>query len=816
MRFLAIFFILFTLLDAKDKEFYYSFIDSNGKQISSKIKESIIKTLDELEDIKQIVYSGELDDALQRLTELKSNNKLSLLNSDILVLYSELALKKPSKKILLETSIELENAINSSLINQEDLLKAYLFLIELKLKVNKVEDARYYAQTVIDIFDDEEAKAKGKIAIGRVFKYQKDYSKASKILYEVLRNTKDINVVSITGNELFDIYLLEDKKDDAKKIMKQLLDVNPSFFSKDFALAEQRADLLLKFDEPLLAVKILESLVQTPNKSDALEKVKFKLANIYMDLYDKTDLYLNLAKQLYKNLTDDYPRSKHFNTYQMNFDEIQMRQRLVLPNVISEKYIQDETMQKKALLQELINNNLDKNFEEVVTREKVYKDIPQEILKRFAFDNIDELLDITYKGLIGQYLEQENCAKLSLVLQDTKPDIFNDLLKRSNKLKDGLIKCSSSSYENYSKLKEILEHFAFNDINASLDTSYINFFKEYLKQEDCEKLNISLKDINYNTFKEIIKDDRLKNGLIKCVTLSYENYTKLKDFLKKFAFSDIDEFLDTLYIRFVKDYLEQEECIKLSYILKDGNYNIFKEIFEDNRLKDGLIRCISGVPSYENYTKLKDILKDEQDLYIYLILEAMALSVDNIEDALYFSSKIEKSGDKNILNKEFLYKYQALKVKNDRRFDKFFLNALKNQELIQANQEEPIIIDFYYDFYLYLSKENKEIEALKILNALYDKQKELNVHIYSPFVELELSRFSKQNEQQEDALNYLEEAFKNARKLKAEDEIRIYYDSLKLYDTLGNKEKKDEYLQKCKDIKVEEDNFYKKMCMSFE
>ncbi len=57
-----------------------------------------------------------------------------------------------------------EVAINSSLIDQEDLLKAYLILIDLKLNINKVEDALYYAQTVIDIFDD-----KGKIKRKNIF-----------------------------------------------------------------------------------------------------------------------------------------------------------------------------------------------------------------------------------------------------------------------------------------------------------------------------------------------------------------------------------------------------------------------------------------------------------------------------------------------------------------------------------------------------------------------------------------------------------------------------------------------------------------------
>ena len=38
-----------------------------------------------------------------------------------------------------------------------------------------------------------------------------------------------------------------------------------------------------------------------------------------------------------------------------------------------------------------------------------------------------------------------------------------------------------------------------------------------------------------------------------------------------------------------------------------------------------------------------------------LILEAMALDVEEIDDALYYSSKIEKSKDKEMLKEEFLY-----------------------------------------------------------------------------------------------------------------------------------------------------------------
>ena len=661
MRFLTIFILLISLLNAKDRDFYYSFIDSNGKQIPTKTKETIINTLNQLDEVKAIALDGKLHEAFEKLKIIKDNNKVSLLNADILILYSELVIKTNSKQHINSTSNELEVAINSSLIDQEDLLKAYLILIDLKLNINKVEDARYYAQTVVDIFDDEEAKAKGKISLAKIFKYQKDYKKASKVIFEVLSDTKDKNIASIAANELFDIYLLEGRKEEASELMRQLLATNPSFYSSDYIVANQRVDLLLKLDMTNFAIDILKNLIITSKKDDILEQTKYKLANLYMKLYDKTDTYLKLAKILYKDIIDNYPKSVNFDNSSMFYDEIKMRQKAILPNEVADKYPDNEAMQNKALLQELINNNFNKKYEDVIKMKKIYQDIPKDVLKRFGYENVDELLDISHLGLI----------------------------------------------------------------------------KEYLKEKD---------------------------------------------------------------------------CIKLSVILKDLKTDIFKDIVNDDSLKQEFISCMREVPSIENYKQIKNIFKDTKDLDIYLILEAMALDVEEIDDALYYSSKIEKSKDKEMLKEEFLYKYQILKIDNNSgNLDRFFKNSLENNDLIEANIEKPIIIDFYYDLYLYLIKEGKEEEAFKILNSLNNKQNEFKAFVYSPFVESELSRLLKKQNNFQDAVNYLVLALEHAKNIKPEDEVKLYYDILTLYDNLGQKEQKEIYLQKCKNVKIEE-NFYKNMC----
>ena len=661
MRFLTIFILLISLLNAKDRDFYYSFIDSNGKQIPTKTKETIINTLNQLDEVKAIALDGKLHEAFEKLKIIKDNNKVSLLNADILILYSELVIKTNSKQHINSTSNELEVAINSSLIDQEDLLKAYLILIDLKLNINKVEDARYYAQTVVDIFDDEEAKAKGKISLAKIFKYQKDYKKASKVIFEVLSDTKDKNIASIAANELFDIYLLEGRKEEASELMRQLLATNPSFYSSDYIVANQRVDLFLKLDMTNFAIDILKNLIITSKKDDILEQTKYKLANLYMKLYDKTDTYLKLAKILYKDIIDNYPKSVNFDNSSMFYDEIKMRQKAILPNEVADKYPDNEAMQNKALLQELINNNFNKKYEDVIKMKKIYQDIPKDVLKRFGYENVDELLDISHLGLI----------------------------------------------------------------------------KEYLKEKD---------------------------------------------------------------------------CIKLSVILKDLKTDIFKDVIDDDSLKDEFINCIREVPSIENYKQFKNIFKDTKDLDVYLILEAMALDVEEIDDALFYSSKIEKSKAKEMLKEEFLYKYQILKIDNNTgKLDRFFKNSLENSYLIEANLEKPIIIDFYYDLYLYLIKEGKEEEAFKILNSLNNKQNEFKAFVYSPFVESELSRLLKKQSNFQDAVNYLVLALEHAKNIKPEDEVKLYYDILTLYDNLGQKEQKEIYLQKCKNVKIEE-NFYKNMC----
>ena len=116
MKLLFVLLTFLTVLNAQ-KDFYYSFIDSNGKQISEETKQTIKDGFDILENIKYLARNDKIDEAFAQIKDLKEKNKLKILTSDIAILYSELVLKKDSKRLLLEASDDLEKAINSSQIS---------------------------------------------------------------------------------------------------------------------------------------------------------------------------------------------------------------------------------------------------------------------------------------------------------------------------------------------------------------------------------------------------------------------------------------------------------------------------------------------------------------------------------------------------------------------------------------------------------------------------------------------------------------------------------------------------------------------------
>ena len=661
MKIFVLFFLLYSFVYAK-KDFYYGFINSSGVQISEQRKQQISDGFDIIQSARILAREGKIDEAYAQIKSFKEKNRLKVLNSDIVLLYSELSLKKQSKRFILDAAKVLEEAINTSQINQYDLSKAYMLLVDLKLESNRAKDAKYFAEIIVNSFADEVTKTYGKISLAKVYKYQQNPTKAIRILYEVLTKTNDKEVATIVADELFDLYIFTGEFEKANDLIAQVLKNNIEFYANDSFLANRKINKLIKAGMPEYAAEILKELLNRTTKEEAIEDFKYKLANTYMLMYDRTNFYLEKAKELYKDILNDYPQGAYFKRSKMYIDEILMRQGTLKTTVVANKYKNSESMQQKALLQELLNDKESKKFDKVLRSQKIYKKISNTIAKRFGYESM----------------------------------------------------------------------------NAIFDEVNIERIKELLAQGKCFELNDALRTSRKSTLTTLIAD----------------NATKYKFF-----------------------------------------------------------ECLIEAPYERAYLQIKDTFNTSRDGNIYLYLERMAFSLGLLDEALDYSAKVEMINSNDLLVKEFLIRYRILKQKGDSlALDKFFSYTSRNLDFIDKNSSNPVIIDFYYDYYFYLIKKQENVKAREVLNKLYEKQKEIKANIYSPFVEMELAKEAETRNKMNESLDYLLEALDNTRRIKPNDEVKIYYDLINLYDSFGNKGKKDEFINRCKAVEGTNESLYKKMC----
>ena len=661
MKFILLILLINTFIFAK-KDFYYSFIDQSGNQISQRQKQKIVDGFDAILNIRQIAKNGNISQAYAEIKALMQLNKINVLNSDIIILYAELSLKRKAKRYIFDGAKILEEAINSSSIHENDLARAYMLLVELKLQSNKVPDAKYFAKIIINNFDNEKTKAYGKIYLSKVYKHTRSYKKSIRILYEILTQTNDVLVATIVADELFDVYVLSGQKDRAYDLISKVLIKNIDYYSDDSFLAIEKVNKLIKADMPEFAIEILQELLIRAKKPEVIEDFKYKLANTYMLMYDRTNYYLFKAGELYKDILNDFPNGIYVQKSKIYIDEILMREGKISAAVMAKKYVKSVSMTQKILLQELLDLKKDEKFEYILRIKKIYRKISNTIAKRFGYESIDVIFDEIHILMIKKYLEKNKCFALNKVLKSTRKE----------------------------------------------------------------------------TLTKLIKDEETK-------------------------------------------------------------YDFFE--------------CLIEVPDERAFKLVKDTFLRSRDANIYLYIQRMAYSLGLLDEALEFSTKVDMVNDEKVLSKEFLYRFLIINDKNNSLLmEKFFSYATYNKNYIKENNDNPVIIDFYYQYFLYLSKENKITEANKYLNLLYLKQNEVKAHIYSPFVEIELSRLEKVKNDNKKAVDYLLESLNNTRNMKANDLVKVNYDLMKLYEILGNVSQSDDFLQRCKTVKGTKDSLYKKMC----
>jgi hypothetical protein len=380
--------------------------------------------------------------------------------------------------------------------------------------------------------------------------------------------------------------------------------------------------------------------------------------------------YMPMAKQLYEELIRVKQNNPYLKRSKMYLDEIIMREGKFEPAMMASKYNNSNSMQYKAMMQELLNSIEDKEYEQIIRMKKIYFGIYPSIVKRFGYESIEQIYNMVNSKMIAYYLKTNQCKQLNAVIKDISNDVLLLLIRDKNNI-DNLFGC----------MKELPQ---------------------------------------------------------------------------------------------------------------DRTYNIAKNV----------------------YSKTKNSI-------VYFYLEQVAILLNKYDDAFAFSQKLDMFSGAKILSDEFLYRFLIYSNRNNaKNMQKFFAYARANPEFIVNNKENPMIIDFYYQYYLYLLKEDEEAEAVDILHKLYERQNSMNARIYSPFVEMELARFAKLDDNYDKALEYLKyglniKRLKDGqsldRKIKKEDLAYIYYHIAKIYEYQNKKNRYKDMINRCKRLK-NVDSYYKKMC----
>jgi len=652
------------------KDFYYNFIDEDLTQISQDEKQKIIGANNKLKTIRRYVKEGQLDFALKSIIIFENANKVNLLDSTATLLKSEILYKLNTPKHSEDANLLLENAIHKSIINQNDLLEAYRLLVLIKLQIKKLDEAEYYAKAIENSFDDPLSKVYGKVAIAQINMHRRDYTKAINILRNELVNTTSLEVATIIADELYDAYILNKQREEAYALVKKVLNKNIDYYANDSYKALKKVNKLVQANMTEFAIEILKKLLENASQTDSIDSFKFKLANTYMEVAGFQKEYMPIAKNIYEELIQVKDNNPYFNRSKMYLDEIIMREGKFEPAMMAAKYSEFESMQYKAMMQELLNAIEDEKYEQIIRMKKIYSGIYEPIVKRFGYESIDQIYNIVNSKMIQFYLETNQCKQLNTVIKDVSDDVLLLLV-------------------------------------------------------------------------------------------------------------------------------------------------------EDDKNRDSLFTCMIEIPEERAYIIAKNAYGKAQNSQIYFYLEKVAIALKKYKDAESFSQKLDMFSDNQLLSDEFLYRFLINRQKNNPlSMQNFFAYARANQGFIANNENNPMIIDFYYEYYLYLLKQNEEEEAVGVLNKLYKVQNRMNARIYSPFVEIELAKFSKLDDDYDTALGYLkyglnikrmQDGKSIDRKIDNDDLAHIYYEIAKIYEYQKRENRYKATIKKCQKVKDTE-SFYKKMC----
>jgi predicted negative regulator of RcsB-dependent stress response len=289
-------------------------------------------------------------------------------------------------------------------------------------------------------------------------------------------------------------------------------------------------------------------------------------------------------------------------------------------------------------------------------------------------------------------------------------------------------------------------------------------------------------------------------------------YKKIsKSIVNRFGYKNLDQILNNIKQNLALTYLENKQCIKLTEFLTEDQ-SIFEQLIQKNNLEEKFLDCFTVAKYNIGFDYLYDKYKNSNNQKLLYKLEQSAMILENYLLALKISFKLEKIAKQDFLQKEIIDRFiiinniKTLKAKND------FFNYINSNTWLLEKTKDPIIIDILYQYYLFLEKKSSN-DSYDILVRLYNLQKELNIYVYSPFVDIELATVEYEAKNYNRSKEILEDVeLKNTTKAKKVH--RFHYLKAKIYDKLNMNIEYIQSIDNC--VKANGESMWKELCKKVE
>jgi predicted DNA-binding protein (UPF0251 family) len=403
-------------------------------------------------------------------------------------------------------------------------------------------------------------------------------------------------------------------------------------------------------------------------------------------------------------------------------------------------------------------------------------------------------------ALLDKAKDKENRDKFKFMLANTYMKINSRDLEHAFEAKELYKDLISSKEQNpyKSDAKMYVDEILMREGKLS-PTIIIKKYKHSQEMQDRAMLQELLNYAKKNDYTSINKFKRI--------------YKKInKNTFNRFGYKDFKELMEIINTQMISYYLNNKKCKELSVEIAKIDQFSLKRLMLENNNTDAMLLCMLENPNQESFNTALKAYGDSKDGETYLKLQEIAMQLSDFKSAYDLSEKIDMLDDNLMKQKEFLNRFIIYgKQNNSFSMEKFFQYASRNPSFIKENESNPVIIDFYYQYYLYLIKKLKTRDAKLYLAKLYDKQKKMDAFVYSPYVELQLASEAILDDNYEKAQEYYFEALENPRRIEPNDLTQIYYEMSNLYKKTKQENRYKDAINKCKNVK-NANNIYKDMC----